>query len=784
MHSLLYDLRHSLRLLTAKPGFAATVVLALGLGIGANAALFTVVNGLLFRPFPYTQPSELYEVSQPRRSAPIDELRTANSFSSVAAFAARGFPVTMETTISTLYGLRVSANIFDTLGVQPMFGRTFTADEDQPETPRTVVLSYEYWRTISGDPAVIGTDLTIDGVRHFVIGVMPAGFQLSTRDANVFVPARLTDGRILARTKPGIGAAQAESEVRSIIAGLPPEPGAAARTTPPRVIPLEEAFRPNDISALLLLQGAVGLVLLITCANVGNLMLVRATARRREFAIRSAIGAKPLRLLRQLVTESAVLAALGGALGLTLASWSLDAVSAQLPANLSRILRGPEMLSIDTRVLAFTAGAAMLVVVLAGLAPAVSSLRLDVVSHLKESAKSAAPERRRLGQALVVAEIGLAVMLLIGAGLMMKSILHLANQDLGFRADHVMRAAVTLPLQGYTTPEQRLAAFRDISQRIAALPGVEEASLLAPQLFPFGGPNVRGAVFEIQGQADGEPRAEVYTASAGYFRALRIPVLRGRGFTEADVLGGEPVALVSALVARRHFGPEDPVGRRIRVDLANPDSPWLTVIGVVGDVRNPVALDEQPTIYRPWAQNPQAGAAFMIRTSGEPLALAEAVRNEVKAVVPAAAEARTADLGLGVAGYISPQRFTASVLGGFAGVGLLLAAVGVYGVMRYWVYARVPEMGIRMALGARPGDLMRLVLRRAAWTAAAGVALGTAGAVALGRVIEAQLYGVSATDTAVFVAVPVVMGLVAVVAAVLPARAAAKVDPLVALREG
>lgn len=783
MHAFLYDLRHSFRLLAANPGFATMVILALGLGIGANVALFTVINGLMFRPFPYARALELYEITQPRRTAPLDELRTARSFSGVAAFASRGFPLTTGTTTQTLYGLRVSANIFDMLGARPLFGRTFAIGEDQPEVARTVVLGYEYWRTVSGDPGFIGKDLKIGGTQHTVIGVMPAEFQIWTRDANLFVPDQPTEGRILARVKPEISAAHAEGEVQGIIAGLPPEPGRATPTFPAQVTPLAQAFRPGDVSSLLLLQGAVALVLLITCANVGNLMLVRASARRREFAIRAAMGAKPGRLVGQLVLESAVLAAFGGVLGLAVASWSLDTLSKQLPRGLVRILRGPEALSIDTRVLAFTAALAMLVVVLAGLAPALSSLRLDVVSYLKESSKGSMPQRRWMGQALVVGEIGFAVMLLIGAGLMLKSVLYLANQHLGFSADHVLRAAVELPSQGYMGSERQLAAFRDISQRIAALPGVEQVSLLAPQLFPFGGPRVRGEIFEIQGQPGAEPRAEVYTASPEYFRALRIPLLQGRIFTEADGPGGEPVALVSAVVARRHLGSGSPLGQRIRTDLADADSPWATVIGVVGDVRNPVAPEEQPTIYRPWAQQPQPGVAFMIRTYVEPMTLNEAVRREVKAAVPSAAEARTADLGREVARYISPQQFTASVLGGFAGIGLLLAAVGVYGVMWYWVQARVPEIGIRMALGAQRGHVVRLVVRRAVGPAVVGAALGVAGALALQRVIAAQLYGVSATDATVLVIVPAVMVAVALVAALIPAQIAAGVDPLVAVRQ-
>src|SRR5688572_10346639 len=780
MSALAQDLRHGVRLLTARPGFAGLVIAALGLGIGANVVLFTVVNGLLFRPLPYERPHELFEISQPRRVVPLQELRAASSFSGVTAFIPYGFSVSSADTTTNLYGLRVSANVFGTLGARPLLGRTSAPQEDQPAATRTVVLSYEYWRERYGDPGCIGKQLRINGQDHTIIGVMPHSFVLWFRDVNIFVPDRVTDGRIVARLKHGINIAQAEGEVKGIFAGLPAEPG---RPDPAQVIPMAQAFRPNDVSSLLLLQAAAGLVLLITCANLGNLMLVRASSRRRELEIRTALGAKPTRLVRQLVAECAVLAALGSTLGLLIASWSVTVISTRLPANIGRVLRGPEALSIDYRVLAFTAAAAMFAVLVCGLAPALSALRLDVVTHLKESTKGASPQRQRFGQLLVMSEIGLAVMLLIGAVLMMKSILHLATQSLGFSADRVMRATVELLPQRYPTPDRQVAVYRDIVERVRALPGVESVAVFAPQVFPFGGPRVRGAIFEIQGQSSGEPRAEVYTASPEYFRLVRIPLLQGRMFTEADTTGTEPVALLSDVVAKRHFAPESPMGRRIRVELSDSQSPWITVIGVVGDVRNPVGSDVQPTLYRPWAQTSRAGAILMVRTRGEPMSLGPAVRREIKAVDPSAPEARVAHLGRGVANYISPQRFIASILSIFACIGLLLAAVGVYGVMRYWVHARIPEIGIRVALGAQRYDVVRLVLRRAAITAAVGAMLGVVGALALHRVVAAQLYGVSSMDFTVFLAVSVAMGAVALLAAFIPARFAARVDPIVTLRE-
>jgi putative ABC transport system permease protein len=453
-------------------------------------------------------------------------------------------------------------------------------------------------------------------------------------------------------------------------------------------------------------------------------------------------------------------------------------------------------LTIDHRVLVFTAGLSLLAVLVFGLAPAVHSLRFDVMACLRDTAKGAAPERQRFGQLLVAGEVCLALMLSVGAGLTLKSLVGLHQQYLGFSADHVLRVAVDLPDARFPQPEQRSATFEAIQRRVDALAGVEEVGVLAPQFYPFGGPRVRGAVFEIEGRPGEEPRAEVYVANPNYFRAVRIPLLRGRLFSEADSAESAPVALISAVVARRYWGEEDPVGRLIRLHPGEAESPWVSVVGVVGDVRNPVGLDVQPTLYRPLAQSlgtslrPEfrsgdsrvAAAVLMIRTAGDTMALADGVRGEIRQVDPNAGEIRVADLEREVANYVSPQRFTTSLLGSFAALGLLLAAFGVYGVMRFWVSARIPEIGVRLALGAQPRDVVKLVVGRAAKTVLAGVAFGIGGAIALQRVIASQLHGVSATDPTVFAAVAAVVAIAALVAALAPARWAARVDPLAALR--
>ena len=782
MERILHDLRYGVRSLKAKPGFTALVVLALGLGIGANTALFTVVNSVLLRPLPYERPHELVELSLTRRAVPLTELNEARSFAGVAAFIPRGFMIPADDGVKNLYGFRVSANLFSILGVQPALGRRFAPGEDHAGAQPVAMLSYEYWRQISGSPEIIGKNLTLTGETYTVIGVLPSDFTLQVRDGNIFIPYPLSEGRVVARLKEGVSLAQAEAEVAGILLGLDPPSVTENRERPVRVRLISETFLPNDVSTLLLWQAAAGLVLLIMCSNVGNLVLVRATGRRREFAIRAAVGAGRSQILRQLMTESALLAVMGGALGLLLAAWSLNYISTWLPANFGRILRGAEGLAIDHRVLAFTIGASLLTVLLFGLIPALSALRFDVMACLRESASGPARDRQRFGQMLVGVEVGLAVMLLIGSGLTLKSLMGLERQSLGFSPDHVLRAMVEFFPSRYPQPEMRVVAFAGIVERLQALPGVDTVGLLAPQVFPFGGPRVRGAVFQIQGRPDVEPRAEVYTANPDYFRSVRIPLLKGRLFTDADRLDSAPVAILSEVVAKRYWGQEDPIGRLVRLNASQTDSPWVTVIGVVGDVRNPVALDVQPTAYRPFAQNPSIGAVVMVRTVTDPMTMVETIRKELQAVDPGGLSVRVANLEKAVVGYVSPQRFTASVFGFFAGLGLLLAAVGVYGVMRYWVAARIPEIGIRMALGAQRVDVFQLVLGKAAKAVAFGIVIGLGGAWALQRLITSQLYGVSPTDPLVFALVTLLIGAVALVAAFVPAQWAARIDPLVALK--
>jgi putative ABC transport system permease protein len=532
------------------------------------------------------------------------------------------------------------------------------------------------------------------------------------------------------------------------------------------------------------LLATAGFVLLITCADLANLQLVRGLARRREFAIRTALGASHGRLILQLVGECGLLAAGGAGLGLLITRALHDVILVILPVNISRRLAGADALALDARVLAFTAGVALLTILLFGLLPALSSLRFDVMARLRDGGRGSSRENRRFGQALVTVEIALALMLLAGAGLAFKNLTQLQSQYLGFRPEKVLRAMTDFPPTRYPRADQKAALFEEVQSRIHRIPNVAAVGIVAPQAFPFGGPGVRGSLFEVFGKPGVEARAEVYSANREYLDSIHLPLLRGRWFTDADTIASLPVAVVSQTVARRYWGDEECLGRRVRLNSDRDDSGWTTIVGVVGDVRNPIADHWQPTAYRPFAQTPSSGAVLMIRSfAGDPRSLAPSVRRELHAIDPTAPEFRIVEaLDVAIRDYVSPQRFTTLLLAVFAAIGLALAAAGVYGVMQCWAASMTSEIGIRLALGAQPSNVLRLVLSRVTIAAAFGIAAGLAGAVALRKVIATQLIGVSASDPVVLGSVAAVLFGVAMLAGWLPAIRASRIDPVEALR--
>jgi predicted permease len=763
-------MRESLRVFKTQPGFAAAVVLVLALCTGANSALFTVINALMLRPLPFPHSEQLVEISIPERREQLEDLQRARSIESAGAFEAWNYAVARPDGVRMAYTIRVTADLIPLLRIRPMLGRTLTRSDFGSNV---ALISHEYWRSLGARPDIAGQTLILDDEPYSIAGVLPADFFLAVRDAKLVVPNLRTAGHTIARLHPGVTPAQAKAEIASLV------PGGRAEVTQ-----LARAFQSNDFRPFVLLQATAGFVLLITCANLANLQLARGLARRREFAIRTAIGASRVRLVLQLARESATLAAAGAALGLLLTRVFHDAILSILPGNIVRRLSGADALTLDARVLAFTAGVGVVTVLLFGLLPALSTLRFDVMARLRDAARGSTGERQRFGQTLVTIEIALALMLLAGAMLTFKSLIQLQNQYLGFHPEGVLRAMIDFPAARFRSPEQKVAVFNEVQRRIGGLSGVASVGIIAPQAFPFGGPRVRGSRFEIFGQPEAEARAEVYAANPAYLDAIRLPLLRGRWFTDADSASKQPVAVLSESVARRYWGPEECIGRRVRLNSDRPDSVWAMVVGVAGDVKNPTAEHWQPTAYRPFAQTPSSGATLMIRASvADPLSLAPSVRWELHGIDPTAPEFRiVAKLDAAVRDYVSSQRFTTTLLAVFAAVGLALAAAGVYGVMRYWVASRSGEIGIRMALGAQRWNVLRLVLGRAATAAACGVAGGLAGAVALRKVIATQLIGVSPVDPAVLGAVAVVLFAVAVVAAWAPARRASRIDPAEALR--
>ena len=767
-------MRDTLKTLRHQPGFAATVILVLSLCIGANSALFTVVNGLMLRPLPFPSSEQLVEVSVHHRLAGLADFQRARSFEAVGAFTARNYAVTGSDGIRMAYSLRVTADLIPLLRIRPALGRPLVHTDFGG---KVIMLGYDYWKSLGFPRDIAGRNLIVSGEPYSIAGVLAPDFFLSVRDAKLIVPDLDTGGRTIARLHSGVTPVQAQAEIASLVPGVRAE-----------VIPLAHAFRSDDYRPIVLLLAAAGFVLLITCANLANLQLVRGLARRREFAIRAALGASRGRLMLQLTRESAPLGLLGAGLGLLLTRAFHDVILAVLPENISRRLSGADALTLDARVLAFTVAAGVITILLFGLAPAASALRFDLTSRLRDASRGTSGERQRSGQVLVVVETALALMLLAGACLTLKSLVRLDRQYLGFRPEGVLRAMTDFSAARYPTIEQKAALFGEIERRIGAIPGVASVGIVAPQVFPFGGPRVTGDRFEIFGRPEAEAFAEVYAANPAYLDSIRLPLLRGRWFTPADTASSRPVAVLSESVARRYWGADRDIGEclgsRVRLNSEQAGSVWTTIVGVVGNVKNPIAEHWQPTAYRPFAQTPSNGATLTVRAAvADPMSLTPSVRKELHSIDPTAPEVRiVAALDTAVHDYISSQRFTTALLAVFGAVGLALAVAGVYAVTRYWVASRTGEIGIRMAMGAQPMSVLRLVLGHAAAAAGCGIAAGLTGTIALRKVIAAELIGVSAIDPVVLVAVAVGLFAAALVAAWAPARRAARIEPAAALR--
>ncbi|HEV2149543.1 MAG TPA: ABC transporter permease [Longimicrobiaceae bacterium] len=796
MDALLQDLRYALRTLAASRGFTAVALLCLALGIGINTTIFSAFNALYLRPLPFAEPDRLVavheldggsggvedEISYPNF---VDWTRDNGAFSGAAVYFHQAFNLAAGETPEYVRGARVSPSLFGVLGVAPALGRGFREEEGSAGSDAVAVLGYGLWqRRFGGDPRVVGSEVRLDGRPYTVLGVMPAGFAFPETEQLwtplVADPVKNRGShwvRAVARLRPGVTREQAEASLGPVTRRLQADFPETNRDLEGRLAPFRDNLIPPDMRPVFhVMLGAVGFVLLIACANVANLLLARAAGRRREIAVRAAMGAGRGRIVRQLLTESVLVALAGGALGVLLARWGVDVLRAFIPEELPYWVR----FDLDGRVLAFTAAVSVATGILFGLAPALRASRADLQGALKDGTRGSGARQGRLRGALVVSEVALSLVLLVGAMLMVRSFLELRGADPGLDASGVLTTRLNLAGDRYASREQRARFAAEAVARLEGLPQVERAAAVSD--LPLSG-NVTSHTFEVEGQPSEtgrRPSAVYRPVTAGFFQVLGIPVVRGRGLSPHEVDANAPVMVVNETFARQHFSGADPIGWRVRTGS---DEPWFTVVGVSRDVReHKVHEPAGPTMYVPFPDGAPRGVTLALRTRGEPALAAAAVRAEMERIDPGLAlfDMRTMREVMSLSFW--DRGLFGGLFGVFAALALVLAAVGIYGVMAYAVASRAHEIGVRMALGARAPDVVRMVVRQAAMLAGLGVGIGLLAALGATRVLAGMLYGVTATDPATFLLVPLVLGGVALLAAWVPARRAARVDPMVALR--
>jgi len=808
MGALLQDLRYGLRTLAKSPGFTAITVLTLALGIGANTAIFSVVNAALLRPLPYQNPGQLvniwarsavFDFPNLGLSAPdIADIRSqCAAFSQIAPYQFDSKILTGQGAPQQLEGLDVSEEYLPMIGAQPLYGRIFQPAEMTAGQEHEVILSYKLWREQFGsDSRAIGKAITLDKTQYTVVGVMPPQFRfpdemsfatplvLSKSD----LAARESHGiPVLARLKSGSTVEQAQTELDTIAARLAKAYPDADKGWSFRAISMKSDMVGDARVPLLILFGAVGFVLLIACANVGNLFLSRGLERRRELAIRAALGATRGRIIRQLFAESLMLALAGGACGLLLAIWGIDSLRTLLPPSTPRM----QDLSVDRWVLWFTLGASIVAGIVFGLVPAMLVSRQELSSAMKDAGAGAqtgasGPRHNPLRQLLVVAEIALALVLVIGATLALRSFARLLSVNLGFRTDHVLTMRLDFPSYQFTKPEQAISFVNQVIGQTLALPGVEDAA--ATLFAPLSGGRGESS-FNVEGAPqlprDKQPRADFTRMTPGYFHALGIPLLVGRDFSDADAKGSAPICIVNEALARKLFGSASPLGKHLSQGKdKNKKTIWAEIVGEVGDVRDRSAdASPEPALYLPYAQTDfVSGVGLLVRTKTDPKTLTSAIQQRIWSLDKDQTVTEIETMEQLVADSDAAPRSQTFLLGIFAGLGLILAVLGIYGVISYSVSQRTREIGIRMALGAEPKQVMRIVLQQGLKLALVGVAIGLVASLALTRLMRTLLFGVSATDPLTFFGVAILLTAVALAACYIPARRAMRVDPMVALR--
>jgi putative ABC transport system permease protein len=805
METLFQDVRFGARMLAKHKGFTAVAVLTLALGIGANTAIFSVVNAVLLKPLPYDNSHELVQIwgTQPQLdTAPMSpanflDWREQNRvFERVAAYTGQNLNLSGVADPERIRATRVSADLFELLRVRPELGRAFLAEEDQYGGQRVVILSHGLWqRRFGANPEILGRSLTLNDQSYVVVGVMPPDFSFPRTTTEMWTPIAFSPGErgtrntnyisVLARLKPGVTIEQARSEMEALARRQQEQYQEANTGIGVKLISYKEQVVGNTRPILLLLLGAVGFVLLIACANVANLLLARAAGRRKEMAVRSALGAGRRRVVRQLLTESVLLALVGGGLGLLLALWGINLLVALQPANIPRLAE----LRVDRGVLMFASALSLLTGVAFGLAPALRATKLDLNDALKEGGKGAdaGGGRQRLRSILIVSEIALSLVLLIGAGLMIKSFWRLNQVEPGFNAENTLTMVVSLPTTRYAEPGRQVAFFRQAVERVGNLPGVDAAGVTTN--IPLFGGNSTG--FNVEGDppyAPGQrPLVEYRSVSPGYFRAMGIPLLRGRTFNEQDGGDAPGVVIINETLARRHFPGEDPLGKRL--GFSGPTD-WREIVGVVRDTRN-YGLDEEvkPEAYMPYTQSAPgylagsiSGMILVARTASDPQGMSAAIKREVQGLDGNLPVYNIKTMEQHLAESTAQRRFNMLLLSAFAGVAVLLAVFGLYGVMSYMVSQRTREIGLRMALGAQARDILGMAVRQGVVLILIGIGVGLAGALALTRVMSGLLYGVDATDPATFAAIVLLLAFASLIACYIPARRATRVDPLIALK--
>jgi putative ABC transport system permease protein len=793
MEKLWQDIRYAFRVIAKSPGFTAAAVLTLALGIGANTAIFSVVNAVLLRPLPYPQPEQIvsvYDVQPNYGNAPMsypeyaDWRDKSQVFQNLAAQGSASVVLSGLGAAEQVRVVRVSASYLPLFGVQPLIGRNIRPEEEPFAGPHAAMITYSFWKTrLGGDSSVLNRTLTLDGSLFPIVGVLPPDYQPLAR-GNILIGLWLSDAtmkqrglhflNIYGRLRGGLTVAQARKELVPLAEQMKKDRSTKHEIA---VIGLKDDLTQDSGAPLTLMFGAVGFILLIGCANVANLLLARAAGRHREMALRIVLGAGRWRLVRQLLTESTMLALIGGGLGLLVGRWTIAGLVATLGPRLPR----SGEVGMDAQVLLFALGVSIVTGIAFGLAPARTLLRTSLTASLGEGGRGGAGAGGRQRSLLVTAEVALAVVLMAGAGLVIRSFSRLLNVQKGFDSDHVLTFAVYLSPVRYKEPVQQTEFFTQLRARIGALPGVESAGMISD--LPLTGSGVNGGT-DIEGRTfpeGAQPHSDKRITSPGYFRAMHIRILRGREFTDRDVQGSPPVTIINQAFADRYFPNEDPIGKRIAFSWGIDG--WQEIIGVAGNIKHEsLAGSGHREVYVCYTQRPDSGFTFAVRTKNDPDTMVSAARAALSSIDSGVPMAQVSTLDDVVSRSVRDQRSSVFLLGSLGALALVLTAVGIYGVLAYNVAQQTRELGVRIALGASRGDVLSLVLGRGLRLVAIGAVIGLAASFALTRLMTALLFGVKPTDPATFAGVTLLLFIVAFTACWIPARRATRVDPMVALR--